>query len=135
MRVRSRGAYVLRGFMLFVLFPIILLGNACSLIFSEQRDAASSGFLTAKVMLLNPGAMSDFSGDVWVLPQYFPPIWPFDLLVGCRALSFDSDPRVEVEWDASTLVINHDPFTKPVTQQSHCYGRPIILRKRSDRDA
>lgn len=127
---RSLGMRVLRALTLFVLFPIILLMNACSLAMEEQRDSASSGFLTAKVILVNAGAMSDYSGAVWVLPRYFPRIWPLDLLVGCRALMFGSDPRVTVAWEGSTLTIEHDPFAYPVTTERRCYGSVIRLRER-----
>ena len=127
---RSLPMRVLRALTLFVLVPIIVLMNACSLAMEEQGDAASSGALTAKVILLNAGAMSDYSGAVWVLPQYFPRIWPLDLLVGCRALLFESDPRVDVAWEGSTLTIEHDPFAYPVTTERRCYGRAIKLRER-----
>lgn len=121
---------VLRFLTLFVFFPIILPINACSLLVSEQRDAASSGMLTAKVILVNPGAMSSYSGSVWVLPRYFPPIWPLDKIVGCRALNFSSDPRIDVRWEDTTLIIQHDSFLYPATGQGRCYGRPIMLRQR-----
>jgi hypothetical protein len=104
--------------------------NACSLVVSEGRDTASSGFLTANVILLNPGAMSDYVGSVEVLPRYFPRVWPFDLIVGCEALAFESDPRVEVEWEKSALVIRHDPFAYQATRKERCFGRPIILKER-----
>ncbi len=121
---------VLRAVTLYVLFPIILLMNACSLVMEEQRDVASSGFLTAKVILLNGGAMSDYLGAVWVLPQYFPRVWPLNLLVGCRALSFESDPRIDLTWEGSTLAIEHDPFAYPVSKKERCYGRIIKLTER-----
>lgn len=121
---------MLRSVTLFVLLPFILLMNTCGLAMEEQRDAASSGGLTAKVILLNAGAMSDYSGAVWVLPRYVPRIWPLDLLVGCRALLFESDPRVDVAWQGSTLTIEHDPFVYPVTTEDRCYGRAIRLRER-----
>jgi hypothetical protein len=126
---------MLRALTLFVLFPIILLMNACSLIISENGDAASSGMLTAKVIILNTGAMSDYLGAVWVYPKYFPRVWPLDLLIGCQALQFESDPRVDVEWQGTMLLITHDPFAYPVTQQRRCYGHPIILRERDNRNA
>lgn len=121
---------MLRALTVFVLFPFILLMNACGLAMEEQRDAASSGFLSAKVVLLNGGAMSDYEGDVWVLPRYFPRVWPLAQLVGCRALMFKSDPRVDVAWEGSTLTIEHDRFAYPVTAQNRCYGRAIRLRER-----
>ena len=121
---------VLRALTLFVFFPIILLMNGCGLMMEEQRDAATSGSLTAKVILLNAGAMSDYAGAVWVFPRYFPRIWPLDSLVGCRALMFDSDPRVDVAWEGSTLTIKHDPFAYPVTMRDRCYGRAIKLQER-----
>lgn len=121
---------VLRFFTHFVLFPVILVMNGCSLLVSEQRDASSSGMLTAKVILVNPGAMSSYSGSVWVLPRYFPPIWPLDKIVGCRALNFSSDPRIDVTWEGSTLVIEHDPFAYPATRLDRCYGRRIMLSER-----
>ncbi len=127
---RSLPTRALRALTLFVLFPIILLINACGLVMEEQRDAASSGALTARVVLLNAGATSDYSGAVWVLPRFFPRIWPLDLLVGCRALMFESDPRIAVAWEGSTLTIEHDPFAYPVTTESRCYGRAIKLRER-----
>ena len=61
------GQVVMRGMrslLLFVLLPLILLMNGCSLMMSEQRDAASSGMLTAKVVLINAGAVSDYDGSV-----------------------------------------------------------------------
>lgn len=125
-----RTMRVLRFLTLFVLFPIIFLMNACSLLISEQRDATSSGMLTAKVILVNAGAMSDYSGAVWVLPRYFPRVWPFDLLVGCRALDFEADPRIELAWEGSTLAIEHDHFAYPVTRMDRCYGRTVTLRER-----
>ena len=125
--VGARITKVLRLLTLFVLFPVILFMNACVLIMSETRDVANSGILTAKVILLNPGAMSDYSGAVWVLPRYFPSVWPLDVLVGCRALDFESDPRVNIEWEESALVIRHDPFAHPVTQRNRCFGRKVIL--------
>ena len=121
---------VLRSLVLFVLFPIILLMNACSLVFTEQRDVASSGMLTAKVILLNPGAMSDYTGTVWILPRYLPNVWLLDLLVGCRALTFESDPRIALTWEGSTLAIDHDPFVSPVSKRDRCYGHLITLRER-----
>lgn len=121
---------LLRLFTLFVLVPVILLMNTCSLVFSEQRDAASSGMLIAKVILVNPGAMSDYSGGVWVLPRYVPPIWPLDAILGCRALDFTSDPQVEVEWEETILVVEHDPFVVPATRKELCYGRAIMLKER-----
>lgn len=120
----------MRGLLLFVILPIILLMNGCSLMISEQRDAASSGMLTSKVVLINPGAMSDYDGSVWVLPRYFPPVWPLDVLVGCRALDFHSDPRIDVEWEGSTLAIRHDPFTYPVAKRHRCYGRAVTFQER-----
>jgi hypothetical protein len=119
-----------RALTLFVLFPVILLMNACILVMEEQRDTATSGALTAKVILVNAGAMSDYSGAVWVLPRYFPRIWPLDVLVACRALNFDSDPHVDVAWQGSTLTIEHDPFAHPVATKQRCYGRAIRLRER-----
>ena len=121
---------VLRALTLFVLFPIILLMNACSLAMEEQHDTANSGLLAAKVILLNGGAMSDYEGVVWVLPQYFPRVWPLAQLVGCRALMFKSDPRADVAWEGSTLTIEHNPFAYPVTTEDRCYGRAIRLRER-----
>lgn len=126
---RSPGK-VLRALTLFVLFPFILLMNACSLVMSEQRDAASTGMLTAKVILLNGGAMSDYAGAVWVLPRYFPRVWPLDLLVGCRALVFESDPSISLEWEGPILAIEHDPFAYPATKQDSCYGHTITFRER-----
>ena len=120
-----------RGVIFFLLLPIIILMNACSLVSQEQRDIAESGFLTAKVILTNPGAMSDYSGSVWVLPQYFPAVWPLDRIVGCRAVVFDSDPRISLSWDGPTLTIEHDRFVSQVTAQDRCYGRPIRLVERS----
>ena len=122
---------VLRSLLLFVLFPVILLMNACSFVFTEQRDVASSGMLTAKVILVNPGAMSDYTGTVWILPRYTPRVWPLDLLVGCRALSFDSDPRIRLAWEGLTLAIEHDRFTSPAIGPNRCYGRATMLRQRS----
>ncbi len=104
--------------------------NACSLVTTERRDATSSGLLTAEVSLLNAGAMADYSGVIWVFPKYFPRVWPFDLLVGCRALMFESDPRIDLTWTRSTLVIEHDPFAFPATKLDRCYGRAITLRER-----
>ena len=122
---------VLRSLVLLVLFPIILLMNACSLVFTEQRDVASSGMLTAKVILLNPGAMSDYTGTIWILPRYLPNVWPLDLLVGCRALIFESDPRIALTWEGSTLAIEHDRFTSPAIGPDSCYGRTVTLRERT----
>ena len=127
----SLSAKAFRAITLFVLLPVILLMNACSLVIEEKRDAASSGFLTAKVILLNGGAMSDYNGAVWVLPRYFPRVWPLDLLVGCRALMFESDPRIDLVWEGSTLVIEHDPFAYPVSRQSRCYGRAAQFKERN----
>lgn len=121
---------VIRILTLFVLLPIFLLMNACSLIISEQRDTTSSGMLTAKVILLNAGAMSDYSGAVWVLPRYFPPVWPLEQIVGCRALMFESDPRIKLTLERSTLTIEHDPFVYPATGREDCYGRTVTLRER-----
>jgi len=122
---------VLRALTLFVLIPIIIMMNACSLLMEEQRDVATSGSLTAKVILLNGGAMANYSGAVWVLPRYLPRVWPFDLLVGCRALIFQSDPAIDLTWEGSTLVIEHAPFAYPGTAQDRCYGRNLKLRERS----
>lgn len=127
---RSVVMPLLRLFTLFVLVPVILLMNTCGLVFSEQRDAASSGMLTAKVILVNPGAMSEYSGGVWVLPRYVPPIWPLDAILGCRALDFASDPQIEVEWEETILVVEHDPFFVPATRKERCYGRAIMLKER-----
>ena len=121
---------VLRFVALFLLLSVIVLMNACSLVMTERRGSASSGILTAEVTLLNGGAMSDYSGAVWVFPKYFPRVWPLDLIVGCRALMFQSDPRVDVTWTQSALVIEHDPFTYPATKVDRCYGRAIMLRER-----
>lgn len=121
---------VFRWVTFLVLLPITLLMNACSLIMEEQRDIERSGVLTAKVVLLNGGAMSDYAGAVWVLPQYFPRVWPFDLLVGCRALVFESDPRINLTWKGPVLTIEHDPFAFPVTSKKRCYGRTIKLLER-----
>ena len=130
-RNRTRSPMrVLRALTLFVLFPFMLLMNACSLVMSEQRDAASTGMMTAKVILLNGGALSDYAGAVWVLPRYFPRVWPLDLLVGCRALMFDSDPSISLAWEGSILAIEHDPFAYPVTKQNSCYGHAIRFRER-----
>ena len=96
----------------------------------EQHDTANSGLLAAKFILLNGGAMSDYEGVVWVLPQYFPRVWPLAQLVGCRALMFKSDSRVDFAWQGSTLTIEHDPFAYPVTTEDRCYGRAIRFRER-----
>jgi hypothetical protein len=121
---------VLRALSLFVLFPFILLMNACGLVIDEKGDIATSGMLTAEVTLLNGGAMADYSGAVWMLPRYFPRVWPFDVLVGSRALMFQSDPRIDLSWEGLTLAIEHDPFAYPVTTQDRCYGRSVKLRQR-----
>lgn len=121
----------MRGLLLFVILPVFLLMNGCSLIMREERDAASSGMLVSKVVLINPGAMSDYSGSVWVLPRYFPHVWPLDVLIGCRALDFHSDPRINVEWEGPTLAIRHDPFTYPVTKHYRCYGRKVTFQERA----
>lgn len=120
----------MRFILLFVILPIILLMNGCRLVIAEQRNAASSGTLTAKTVLINVGAMSDYSGSVWVLPRYFFPVWPLDVLVGCQALEFHSDPRVDVVWEGSTLAIKHDPFVYPVAKRHRCYGRTVIFQER-----
>ena len=74
--------------------------------------------------------MLDYSGAVWVLPQYFPRIWPLDVIVGCRALVFESDPRINLSWDDQALVIEHDPFAYPVVKQDRCYGHEVVLQER-----
>lgn len=124
------GRRVLQVLTWFVLLPFFLLMNACSLAMEEERDAASSGLLTAKVILINGGAMSDYEGVVWVLPQYFPRVWPLTQLVGCRALMFKSDPRVDVAWEDASLMIEHDHFAYPITTADRCYGREIRLLER-----
>ena len=121
----------LRVVAIYLLLPIIVLINGCSILIDEQRNSASSGWLTAKVIRSNPGAFSDFFGVVWVQPRHFPHVWPFDLLVSCRALSFRSDPNVVVMWKGETLIIEHDAFSHPLTARSNrCYGRTIVLRQR-----
>ena len=77
-----RGLWVVA---IFILLPITVLINGCSILLDEQRNSTSSGWLTAKVIRSNPGAFSDYFGVVWVQPKYFPRVWPFDLLVSCRA--------------------------------------------------
>lgn len=124
-------AKLARHFTLFVLLPFFLLMNACSLLVSEQRDVASDGFLTARVSLVNPGAMSDYSGSIWVGPRYFPSIWPLDVLVSCRALDFESDPDIDLEWRDSQLSVTHDRLRGGSTRLSRCYGREIVFRERS----
>ncbi len=47
-----------------VLLSFLLLMNGCSWVMSEQRAVASSGMLTARAILLNGGAMSDYNGAV-----------------------------------------------------------------------
>ena len=121
---------ILRFVSLFLLIPVIFLMNACSLVLTERSNSVSSGILTAEIRLLNAGAMADYSGNVLVLPRYFPHIWPFDLVVGCRALTFESDPRIDLTWTQSALVIEHDPFARPPTKLDRCYGRTITLRER-----
>lgn len=113
-----------------VLLSFLLLMNGCSWVMSEQRAAASSGMLTARAILSNGGAMSDYSGAVWVMPRYFPRVWPLDLLVSCRPLMFESDPNISLHWAGQTLVIEHDPIAYPATKQSSCYGHPIQFRQR-----
>jgi hypothetical protein len=127
---RSLVVRIVRAITLFGILPLFLLANACSALLQEQRGRASSGFLTARVMLVNPGAMSDYVGSVWVLPRYTPRIWPFDLLLGCPALTFESDPRIEVEWESKGLVIVHDAFAYPVHKRDRCYGRSIRFEER-----
>lgn len=120
----------MRFILLFVILPIILLMNGCRLVIAEQGSAASSGALTAKTVLINVGAMCDYSGSVWVLPRYFPPVWPLDMFVGCQALDFHSDPRVDVVWEGSTLAIRHDLFIHPIAKRYRCYGRTVIFQER-----
>lgn len=128
--IQQQSFKALRVLTFFVLFPVIILMNACGLLVSENTDAANSGRLTAVVVLYNPGAMSDYSGTVWVLPRYFPSVWPLDVMIGCRALDFGSDPRVDVEWKDSALLIHHDPFLRSAVKRHRCYGRDIILKER-----
>jgi hypothetical protein len=122
---------MLRFVVVFLLFPAIIVMNACSLSTTERSHSTGSGMLTAEVALLNVGAMSDYSGAVWVFPKYFPRVWPLDLLVGCRALMFESDPRIDLTWSHSALVIEHDPFAYPAIKVDRCFGRTITLRERA----
>jgi hypothetical protein len=126
----GRPIRFLRFIALFLFLPIVLFMNACSLVMTERGDTTSSGILTAEVTLMNAGAMADYSGVVWVFPKYFPRIWPLDLLVGCRALMFESDPSIELRWTQSSLVIEHDAFAYPPAKVERCYGRAIALRER-----
>ncbi len=122
----------LRAVAVYVLLPIAVLMNGCSILIDEQRNSARSGWLMAKVIRSNPGAFSDYFGVVRVQPRYFPNVWPFDLVVSCRALSFKSDPNVRVKWEGEALVIEHDAFPYPlIARKDRCYGRPIVLRQRS----
>ena len=73
--------------------------------------------------------MSDYTGYVLVLPRYFPSIWPFDLIVGCKALDFESDPDVTIDWVGPLLVVDHDTFAKPAIKNDKCYGRDVVLKE------
>ena len=115
---------------LWLLLPVIVLMNGCSMMMTEHRDTKSSGWLTASVTLTNAGAMSSYTGYVLVLPRYFPSIWPLDGLVGCKALDFESDPDVKIDWEGSSLVINHDTFATPAIKSDKCYGRGVLFRER-----
>ena len=121
---------MLRWLTLFVLLPVVLLMNACSAITDERQDTATSGGLAADAILVNMGAMSDYSGAVWVRPRFFPRIWPLYQMVGCRALLFESDPRIQLHWIGTTLQVEHDPFVSEVIKNPRCYGRTVTFRER-----
>ena len=123
---------MLRRLILFLLISIVLLMNGCGLIMYERRDTKISGWLAADVILFNPGAMSDYSGSVWVYPKIVPRIWPLDGIVGCQALHFESDPGIQVSWQGSVLTVEHDRFVSQVTKRNKCYGRLITFRERPD---
>ena len=126
-----RGLMSCAGFgLLGILAVVLLIMNAFNLLGVDRSESASSGFLTARTTLYNFGAVSDYEGNVVVLPRFFPRIWPFDLWIGCRALDFESDPRVSVSWSGDMLVITHDSFDLPVDVATSCYGRQIVLQQR-----
>lgn len=113
-----------------ILGVALLLMNGINLLGVDRSERASSGLLTARTTLYNFGATTDYAGNVMVLPRFFPRIWPFDFWIGCRALDYESDPRVSASWSGDALVITHDRFDFPAEVEATCYGRPIILRQR-----
>lgn len=110
--------------------PPILLANGCRLVMREELSSASDGWLTTHLVRDDPGAWDDISSGVQLLPRFFPQIWPFDVLVGCSALNYASDPDVSVHWGRQRLIIEHSPFTGWHEQTATCFDRPINLRER-----
>lgn len=118
--------YVLLG----LVGAVLLLMNGLNLMGVDRTDSSSSGLLTARATLYNFGATTDYAGNVYVLPRFFPRLWPFDMWIGCRALDFESDPRVAVWWQGDVLVVEHDRFDFPPEAEARCYGRKVVLRER-----
>jgi hypothetical protein len=126
----KRITKVLKVITLWLLIPVIVLVNGCSMMMEEHRDTESSGWLTARVTLINAGATADYTGYVLVLPRYFPSIWPFDLIVGCKALDFESYPDVKIDWVGPLLVVSHDTFAMPAIKNDECYGHSVVFKER-----
>ena len=127
---RKAISIMLRRLFLFMLMPFVLLMNTCSMIMDDIQDTTSSGALSADAVLLNGGAMSDYSGAVWVHPRFLPRIWPLYQMVSCRALVFESDPSIQLRWIGKTLQIEHDRFVSEVIKNGRCYGRTVVFRER-----
>lgn len=124
-------AKIVRFTVFLVILPLILTLNACGMIFTETRGTARFGNLTAEIVMINPGAMSTYSGSVQVSRRYVPRIWPLSFYTHCSAIEFESDPNVEITWENGELIVAHDRFAYPPITKDVCYGRKIILNQRA----
>lgn len=81
----------------------------------------------------NNNECGSYDGLHWLcagVTAIFPSIWPFDLIVGCKALDFESDPNVRIDWADSILVVTHNTFAKPAIKTDKCYGRAVVFKER-----
>lgn len=100
------------------------LGNAMCETTIYDRAISPNGLLEARVQMTDCGATSGFSRVVWVKPRYVPD----SNILSCRAVIFEEEPKVALQWSSDGLKIEHDSpaqlIRKPETQ---CYFTPVLI--------
>lgn len=70
------------------------------------------------------GATSGFSRVVWVKPRFAPD----SQLVSCRAVIFEEQPKVVLNWLQDGLKIDHDAQAEQIRQsKDQCYFVPLQI--------